>query len=187
MLGAAFGSMVLVALTGLAGVDVETHGVSGVLLLLADLAALSGILRFGLLGRDVRGPRRLGNGTLASLALAGLFITAQVAQNFLGAKYGVYLGGVVAGVVVFAASPIQRAVERTVERSRTGGATAAARRYRRQVELAWADGKVGAKERLMLAEARDALGLDAGAALAIEDEVAAAAIAAKPGKRRRAA
>src|SRR5204863_2694547 len=49
----------------------------------------------------------------APVALALVFIVAQVAQNFFSAKYGLYLGGVVAGTFLFAASPLQRAMERT--------------------------------------------------------------------------
>ncbi|MEA3137315.1 MAG: hypothetical protein QOJ26_1800 [Thermoplasmata archaeon] len=180
--GSLLGTPLLVALLVLARVPVESSGAAGVLLLAADLAALYGILRFDLIGRR-QGTPILGKTALASVALAGLFITAQVLQNVLGARLGLLWGGVVAGAVVFAASPLQKAAERLVERRDSPTGVAAAVRYRRQVELAWADGRIGTKERLMLAEARESLGLDPAVAHAIEDEFAAASHAGDKRKR----
>lgn len=124
------------------------------------------IFRLDLLGVDVPRPRA---GLLAAVALAALFITAQVAQNFLSDAYGLLLGGIVAGLAVFVAYPIQRAAERALERDARNPSV---EEYRRLVEHAWSDGKFGPKERLMLSETRRRLGLGAEAAQAIEDEVA---------------
>jgi hypothetical protein len=172
MVGAGLGTGVLCALLASAGIDVEHAGVSGILLILADLAALFGVVRFDLLGRQAGRPL-VGRATIASLALAALFITAQVAQNFLSDKYGLYLGGAVAGIVVFVASPLQRAAERTMEARRHS--TTAMEAYRAQVRLAWADGVLGQKERAMLRAQQDQLGLTAEEARRVDDEEAAAA------------
>jgi hypothetical protein len=122
-------------------------------------------------------------GALASLGLAALFITAQLAQNFLSDKLGLALGGIVAGAVVFAAFPLQRAAERVMERQRTP-ASAPLQQYRTQVELAWRDGRLGANERLMLAEFRRQLGLGLVDAERIDSEVATQHVTPKRRPRR---
>lgn len=136
---------------------------------IVSLAGLVGIgvaiFRLGLLGVQVPRPRA---GLLAAVGLAALFATAQVAQNFLSDGLGLLWGGVVAGVVVFAAGPLQRRMERTTQ----APAADVAAKYRRLVETAWTDGKLGANERLLLAESRRQLGLDAEAAAIIDEDIA---------------
>lgn len=151
-------------------------GVSGVVLVGANVAALLLLRRHGLFGDASAGRRRvrLSKGMVASLGLAALFITAQVAQNFFSAKIGLYSGGIVAGAVVFVAYPLQRAAERAVERGRRGdeaeGGPLAI--YRSQVELAWKDGRMGANERMMLRDLRVRLGLAAEEAETVDHDVA---------------
>jgi hypothetical protein len=150
------------------GMDMQRSGIGGIVLIAAALLALWGLLRYGLLGRDPGKPL-LSPTTLAAIGLAALFMTAQVAQNFLSDALGLLAGGIVAGAAVFAAYPIQRAAERTMERNVKRGP---ADEYRALVEHAWSDGSFGPKERLMLSETRRRLGIDAEAAQTIEDEVA---------------
>ena len=147
---------------------IQRSGIGGILLITAGLLALWGMLKFGLLGRDPGKPI-LSPATLAAIGLAALFMTAQVAQNFLSDELGLLAGGLVAGAAVFAAYPIQRAAERTLERHAKRGP---AGEYRALAEHAWSDGNFGPKERLMLSETRRRLRLSAEAAQAIEDEVA---------------
>lgn len=130
------------------------------------------IFRLDLLGVPL--PRvRLRASTVATAGLAALFVTAQVAQNLLSSsELGLIWGGVVAGVVVFAAFPLQKAAERAVERKKHEGEDSPASKYRRLVETAWADGHLGANERLLLSESMTMLGVDAETARRIDDDVA---------------
>lgn len=140
-------------------------GFGGIVSLAGLLGIGYAIFRLDLLGVKVPRPRA---GLLAAVGLAALFATAQVAQNFLSDGLGLLWGGVVAGVVVFAAGPLQRRMERTTQ----APAADVAAKYRRLVETAWTDGKLGANERLLLAESRRQLGLDAEAAAIIDEDIA---------------
>lgn len=157
------------------------NGFGGIVSLAGLLGVGYAIFRLDLLGVPVPRPRA---GFLAALGLAALFITAQVAQNFLSDQLGLLLGGVVAGAVVFVAYPLQKAAERAVEQRKHASDHGPAAKYRRLVETAWTDGKLGANERLLLAEARRQLGLDAEAASAIDEEVAARHVAHGRASRR---
>ncbi|MHB1260951.1 MAG: hypothetical protein ACYC2H_04465 [Thermoplasmatota archaeon] len=149
--------------------DLRDYGFGGIVSLLGLGAVGYAIFRLDLLGVPVPRPRA---GVLASIALATLFITAQVAQNFLSDELGLLTGGIVAGAAVFAAYPLQKAAEHAMERRKEPAASGPAEKYRRLVETAWRDGRLGANERLMLSESIDLLGLDAQAARSIDDEVA---------------
>lgn len=144
--------------------------IDSILLITSMAAPAYAVVRLDLL--QTRLPRpTIRAGTLASIGLGALFITAQVAQNFFSDKLGLLFGGVVAGVAVFVAYPLQRAAEKAMEKTPAPPRTAADN-YRRLVETAWQDGRLGANERLMLAEARRQLGLTADAASQIDEETA---------------
>lgn len=114
---------------------------------------------------------------LAPVGLAVVFIVAQIAQNFFSAEYGLLTGGIVAGAFLFAASPIQRAMERLVrpevarsdvtgQRPEGASATAASERlaqsehaYRIMYRRATADGRISEEEELALAHLADEAGL----------------------------
>jgi hypothetical protein len=158
--------------------------VAGIVAVASMAAPAYAVVRLDLL--QTRLPRpTIRAGTLASIGLGALFITAQVAQNFLSDELGLLTGGIVAGAAVFAAYPLQKAAERAMEgRGRGDPAKAeSADKYRRLVETAWRDGRLGANERLLLAEARRQLGLDAETASSI-DEGVARKHAARPQPRR---
>lgn len=152
--------------------DRNDSGFGGIASLLFLSLVAFAVFRLDLLGATVPRPRA---GALAAIALAALFITAQVAQNFLSDQLGLLLGGVVAGAVVFAAFPLQRAAERAIEaRGRTSDKAGGVHdEYRRAAEVAWMDGRLGEKERLLLRQVRDRLGLSSAVAEGIEDEVVA--------------
>lgn len=133
-------------------------------------AALGTMLLRAELWRALTVGRRIGRATIVPLALALLFATAEVVQNFTSSERGLYAGGVVAFLTVLMANPIQKRLEGGAKRARLAGDAAA--KYRRLVETAWTDGKLGANERLLLAESRRQLGLDAETASDIDDEVA---------------
>lgn len=103
VLGAALG-----AFFGLSGTS--DFGTPGVLRTLVVALLAVAIFRHDLLGVPL--PRLASKrGPLAAGTLAVLLIVAQVAQNFLESRYGLLMGGVVAGAFLFAAHPIQRAIE----------------------------------------------------------------------------
>lgn len=138
-----------------------------------------GMMRLGFLGREVT-LRTAHRGTLAAAALALVFVVAQVAQNFLSASYGLLTGGVVAGAFLFAAQPIQRAVERVnAQEVEVAGAPprregpAAASTFKAAVRAARHDGVVSPAEELHLAEVADGLGLTPGEMVRLRHEVEA--------------
>lgn len=111
-------------------------------------------------------PRAADRASRATIGLATLFVVAQVAQNYLSDVYGLVLGGVVAGALLFAASPIQRALERGAT---TSDAKLAA--YRDAVRYALHDGVVTRKEETHLATLAQHLGIGAADALRMRHEV----------------
>jgi hypothetical protein len=119
-------------------------------------------------------PKMARRGTLAATALASLFIVAQVAQNFLAAQYGLLMGGVVAGAFLFAANPLQRAIEgRNVAAHAPAADDRAEAVYRDALRIALKDRVVTREEELHLAELGERLGLPARRALELRHEVEA--------------
>lgn len=113
-------------------------------------------------------------GTVATGALAALFIVAQIAQNYLSSSYGLLMGGVVAGAFLFAASPIQRALERlsgTQGQGEEPSATRAEALYRANLRLVLKDERVTAEEEIHLAELGERLGISARRAVELRHDV----------------
>lgn len=122
-------------------------------------------------------------GALAAAALAALFIAAQVGQNLLTAEYGLLIGGAVAGAFLFAAHPIQRAMETLVgpgsprasgtagARPRSDGATSAHEAYRRAVRLSLRGGALSPADEVELGHVAHELGLTAPESIALRHEV----------------
>jgi hypothetical protein len=134
------------------------------------------ILVYAILHQDVLGlglkPRTVNRGAIAAAALAALFIVAQVMQNFLSAQYGLLTGGVIAGTVLFAANPVQRAIERATEGSpaRPGRMATQEEAYKAAVRLALRGGITRAEE-VELARIADAHGIAGVRALELREEV----------------
>lgn len=113
-------------------------------------------------------------GAAAATALALLFIVAQVAQNFFSAEYGLLTGGIVAGAFLFAAQPIQRAFERSSSRTITPTTRThdrASGLYRATVRRYLRDGTITRDEERHLAHLAGELGLDAGHAFEMREEI----------------
>ncbi len=120
---------------------------------------------------------------VAATSLATLFVIAQVAENYLGAKYGLVLGSVVAGTFLFAAHPVQRAMERIMEgnassQTRPSGGTPASSvgdakyaAYRRAVRLALRDRVLSQEEEIELAYIAHEIGLTPMEAIRIRHDV----------------
>lgn len=168
LLGLGLAGSVAGALLGASGA--EDYGTPGAVRTLMVALLAFAILRHDLLG--VRLPRfAVSRGPLAAGALASLFIVAEIAENFIDTKYGLVVGGIVAGAVIFVASPLQRALE-----GRSGAAPLAAdderlavfrdaaRRYVR-------DGAVPRDEELRLARLARHLGIPHEEAARIRHEV----------------
>lgn len=158
-------------------------GASGIARLVGWAIVTVTVVRAGWLDTALLSRHRTG---LAAAALAALFIVAQVAQQFLSAQYGLLMGGVVAGALLFVANPVQRAMERITDARRppeppsrvptqsSGPSPATDRRvelYRRAVRFAIRDGRITPDEELHLFEVAQELGLGAGEAMRIRQDV----------------
>ena len=149
----------------------SNYGLFGIARTIGTVLLALAVLKYDLLGVPL--PRLAARrGALATGALAMLLIVAQIAQNFLSAQYGLLMGGIVAGAFVFAASPIQRAMER-----RDSAPAAPTRRseesYRKAVRLALRDRRLTREEETHLHELARDLGIDGPRAHAILGEVEA--------------
>lgn len=154
----------------------EDYGGYGLARTVGAAVLAHAILRANLLGVPLR-ELHVSRAAAATGALATLFVVAEVAQNFFAAEYGLLTGGVVAGVVLFVAQPLQRAAERVGT-----GTLALARRapdapdrraelYRRAVRFAIREGGISAEEELHLFEVAEELGVGAGEAMRIRREI----------------
>jgi hypothetical protein len=142
------------------------------------------ILKHQLLGLDVKVKWTLTRGTLAGIFIAVFLVTTQVAQNYLSG-YGPLVGGVAAGLLLFALTPLQRVAERVANVAmpsvKSVGEMAHPERasaYRQQAVVAWADGNVDRRDRAFLEALRNSLGLSHEEAARLESEAAASQPAA---------
>lgn len=135
-----------------------------------------GIARLGFLGHSIQ-LRTARRGTIAMGSLALLFIVAQVTQEFLAAQYGLLMGGVVAGAFLFAASPIQRLIERRGEpdapRRLPMPSSENEDAYRSALRIALRDRVVSPEEEIHLADLGERLGIRAGRARELRHEIEA--------------
>jgi uncharacterized membrane protein YebE (DUF533 family) len=111
--------------------------------------------------------------------LAVFFVVAQLAQNFLSDEYGLVAGGVAAGLLLFALSPLQRIAEGVANTAMPGvksfNEMSHAERleaYLRSARIAWADGAIDRSERAMLDGLRETLGLSTEETTRLESEAA---------------
>jgi hypothetical protein len=153
---------------GIAGLlipaSLHDFGGFGVLNTIEALLLALAFFRFDLLDLpSIWASRR---GALPLVALAALVIVAQVAQNFLAAQYGLLMGGVVAGALLFAANPLQRRFERDGGRASSKPRAGAEAAYRSTVRLALRGGDITRAEEEHLARVADELGLT----LLVEEE-----------------
>lgn len=152
----------------------DAYGLNGIMRLVGWVILVYAILRADLL--QIKLPRlAVSRGAVAAGALATLFIVAQIAQNFLSAEYGLVSGGIIAGAVLFAASPVQRAIERVSERRPSKQAPRAGvpdeTAFRQAVELAFRDRRFDESEEIALAKLADRLGVSAHRTAEIRHQV----------------
>lgn len=134
------------------------------------------ILRHDLLGLDRRVRWTVQRGTLAFAFVATFFVGTQLAQNWLSARYGIVLGGVAAGLLLFAIAPLQRLAERvaTAAVPQAQPAVVADRKLaalRKAAQNAARDGRVSREEEKHLYALAAEMGVDAATAHAIILEV----------------
>ncbi len=171
----AFVAVVVVGVAGCLQVvfpATEAIGVFGIIRTVGAVLLVFAVVKYDVLGVPL--PRLVvRRGALAGSALAVLFIVAQVAQNFFSAEYGLLMGGILAGGFVFAASPIQRAIERSSDHRKPNAAStgSAAAGYKAALRAAMRDGTLTRREERHLAEVAMALGISALQALDLRDEV----------------
>jgi hypothetical protein len=138
------------------------------------------LVRHRLFGVEVRLKWTLVRAMMAFTFLGVFFVAAQLAQNYLSSALGWSLGGVAAGLLLFAVSPIQRMAERFTQavlpHTKPVASMAHPERldlFRHQAVLVWSDGAMGRKERALLDALREHLALPFEDAARIETEAAA--------------
>lgn len=148
-------------------------------LVLAALVAYA-MLRHQLFDLDVKVKWTISKGTVAAIFLAVFFVVANVAQNVLGQRMGLVLGGAASGMLFFALAPLQRVAERIADTAlpgvkSPGDMTPEDRRqaYREAARQAWSDGAMSRDERAMLDRLRETLRLPEAEAHRIEREASA--------------
>lgn len=149
------------------------------LLLVFQAALAYGILRTQLFDLDLRLKRLLRRGTLVGVFLGAFFIAVAIAEQYLQ-RYGVLVGGVAAGLLLFALRPIERAADRFADKAmprvRDDEEYRTVRKrdvYRAAVASALQDGAFTEKERDVLATLAQELGLGPAEMRAIERDARA--------------
>lgn len=134
--------------------------------LVAGFAISVPVWRRHLLGIEQRAWLVVKTSVLASFAVAVLFVVAELLANFVSQNVSLSLGGAAAGGLLLAVHPLQRFAERLARRAAPTKELSDMSRderlelYREQASLAWMDGVLQRKERLLLDRLRDRLGLD---------------------------
>jgi hypothetical protein len=116
--------------------------------------------------------------TLTGSFLAVFIVFQQLIQAVSNEFFGAIGGAVAAGLLLFALTPLQRWADRVSYRAVPGSAKRGSHAerlhiYREQLEVAWADGRLTAKERLLFSNLQERLGLSAEEAARLESEVLA--------------
>jgi hypothetical protein len=155
--------------------------IGGLWRLALPLLVAYGLVRHHIFDIDVKLKWTIGSGTLAGFFLAVFFVVAQLVQNALGEVYGWLVGGIAAGLLLFALSPLQRLAEQVAHAALPGAKPIAAMNrderllvYRDTARVVWADGAIDRNERAMLDRLRETLGLTREEASVIESEAAVA-------------
>lgn len=145
----------------------------GIVRAIAVLLLAYGILRYQLLGLDVRVRWAMSRSTLGALFITAFFVASEVAQRYFEASVGPYLGIVAAGGLVFALAPLQRLTDRLADAALPGGASAPStsagreRAYLAAWRIALRAGPVRPGDEEELMHLADELGIGARKALEI--------------------
>lgn len=167
---ACLGLLIVASQFQLWGLERAWHGI-------ARLAAFSilayAILKGRLLGIDRPARFVISSSLLLALLAAVFAVATKVAENLLTDSLGLLVGGVAAGLILLAVKPLER-IGRTLA-GRAIPSMAPEQEslsiYREQATLAWRDGTMTARERLLLDNLRSRLGVTASDAHRVEGEV----------------
>lgn len=137
------------------------------------------IARHSLFDLDVKLKRGLEQGTVAAAFVTVFFVVSEGAQVLFADVAGnEFLGVLAAGGLVFVLSPVQRLARGVADTAMPGTKDVAEmdagereELFREQAELVWMDGQLSEKDRKVLGNLRQRLGLDAERADEIEAEV----------------
>lgn len=161
------------------GVLLASRWIQGFAWLLLPMFCTYALLRCSMFDIDIRLRWTLHKSSLAGVFVAVYFIASEWAAKVLGDRLNDEVYGILAtGVLLFFFAPVQRMIERFVNRAVPDGKPLEDRAkdeqvqfYRDQVELVWQDGVIGVKERTILRNLRDKLGISLTIADRIEEEV----------------
>lgn len=139
------------------------------------------LVRHRFLDLDLRINWTISRGTVATAFLLVFLVVSQLIERMASEKLGYLSGALAAGVLLLAIKPLERLGDRVADglhpRGRRDGLDPARRLelFREQAVMVWSDGVMGRKERLLLDNLRERLGIPPAAAAAIEHEAARAA------------
>lgn len=151
----------------------------GTLLTVSILILAYALLRWQLFDFELRLKLTLRRGTVAGIFIAVFFVIAEVASNFLAGQAGYAVGGVAAGLLLFAIRPLERVAEGLADRAMPGVDASPAYAQFKKLEVYRAalesaledDGRIDERERRMLDTLRAKLAIHAADAAAIEAEL----------------
>lgn len=156
----------------------QATGGFGIARTIAVVILAYGIVRYQLFDIDLKIKWTIARGTIAAAFLAVFFIVAQLGQNYLTGELGWALGGVAAGLMLFAITPLQKAAERVADVAMPGVkatpqyvASRKEESFRFAVRMAYADRVLSREEERNLANLAADLGIDAARAYAVREEV----------------
>lgn len=137
------------------------------------------LLKHRLFDIEVKLRWTISRGTVAAVFVGVFFVVSQMAQNFLEDSMGWALGGIIAGLMLFAIAPIQRIADHVADvamprvRQREAAMPAAKRAdfYRLALEMALSDRVITRAEERHLAALAEQLGLSHTEALALREAV----------------
>jgi hypothetical protein len=161
--------------------DVLYHLVLAPTIILFVLMVAYGILYWDLFDLQIQIKGTLRRSVLAGIFLAIFFIVSEVAESFLSGTLGLVAGGVAAGLLLFAMTPLQRAAQRLANAAMPGVEETEEYRAHRRVEIykgmleeLAVDGTINEKERAALGRLQEKLGIRPETAAALERDVSAA-------------
>lgn len=153
-------------------------------LLGASLVAYA-LVRHQFLDLDLRINWTISRGTVVAVLLATYLTVSNVAENVLDQTLGVVAGGLATAVMLLALKPLERLGDKVAMRLHPRGRVdkmdheARVALFREQAWMVWADGQMARKERLLLDNLRERLGIEIGEAARIEHEAAKGATPSK--------
>ena len=136
------------------------------------------LLRHRLFDIDVRARITIRRTTLAAFFVAAFFIGTELTKNYFETRFDSVVGILAAGLLLLALHPLQRLADRlarvAVPHATPVGALSHPEHlalYKEQVQIAWADGTLSAKERRMLDRTRDRLHISLEESMRVENAV----------------